>query len=98
MDGWVGAWGPQVSGGSDGEWVLGVYCYGNRSRLGVVVAGGAGIWDPGSRWWWSLVVTADQGPAVELLQRLDVVVLVVLWITVRRRECAPLQEGDVAGT
>ena len=61
MDGWVGAWGPRVSGGSDGEWVLGVYCYGNRSRLGVVVAGGAGIRDPGSRWW-SLVVTADQGP------------------------------------
>ena len=31
---------------------------------------------------------------MELLQRLDVVVLVVLWITVRRRECAPLQEGE----
>ena len=28
----------------------------------------------------------------------SLVVLVVLWITVRRRECAPLQEGDVAGT
>ena len=40
MDGWVGAWGPRVSGGSDGEWVLGVYCYGNRSRLGVVVTSG----------------------------------------------------------
>ena len=39
MDGGVGAWGPRVSGGSDGEWVLGVYCYGNRSRLGVVVLG-----------------------------------------------------------
>ena len=73
----MGAWGPRVSGGSDGEWVLGVYCYGNRSRLGVVVAGGAGgagIWDPGSRWWWSLVVTLTRARAVELLQRLDVVV------------------------
>ena len=85
--------------GPPGEWVLGVYCYGNRSRLGVVVAGGAGIWDPGSRWWWSLVVTADQGPGRwSCCSGWTWWCLVVLWITVRRREYAPLQEGDVAGT